>query len=146
MVDRRTQLNIVGNIVVFGFAILITLSYLSKSIENKPIDIAGSIMHSVFAVMLLSILIVQIQQNRLLYYFRKKYPEMAAKEVPEYGPPDRLLYFLRGESSALIKQDEKLQRMKRQIIMFFIIALPLPASIMLCIGAVLILRSVLHLA
>jgi hypothetical protein len=144
MVDRRTQLNILGGVVVFGAGILSTLFSVFKSIQSEPIDIAGIIMHSIFTLVLLSILIVQIQLNRLLYYFTKKYPKVAAKEVPENGPPGRLLYFLRGESSALIEQDEKLRQMKRHIIAFFIIALPLPASIMLCVGAVLILRLLLH--
>jgi len=138
MVDRRTQLNILGNVVVFGSGILIFLSDVFKSIQYKPMDKAGVIMHMIFIVVFLSIIIVQVQQNRLLYYFTKKYPEVAAKEVPQKGPPGRLLYFLRGESSALIQQDEKLQKMKRHIIVFFIISVSLPVSIMLCVGAGLI--------
>ena len=101
------------------------------------IDISGVIMLSIFVLTGVLWLIVAIQGHRLFFIFRKKYPEVARREIPSafevYGrDPERFLYFFRKKSSALIQQDETLWKLKRQIIVLGITSLALPASFILC--------------
>ena len=99
-------------------------------------DTAGIIMLSVFILTGLLWFIVFIQGSRLFFTFRKKYPEVAKKEIP-YAfelyrrDPERVFYFFRKKSSALIQQDETLRKLKRQIIVFGIASLALPVSFIL---------------
>jgi hypothetical protein len=81
-------------------------------IKSVPTDIVGIAMDTVGILCSLLVFITFVQCHGLLYFFREKFPEVAAKEVPENGPPGRLMYFLRKEPSALIQQDEKLRKMK----------------------------------
>ena len=71
-----------------------------------------------------------VQSHRLFYRFRKRYPEVAKREIPfafEFKQhPEKVLYFLRRKSVDILRADEGLWRLRNQVVVLSVLALLVP--------------------
>ena len=83
-----------------------------------------------------------IQSHRLFYKFRAKYPEIAQREIPRafetYEHPEKLLYFLRGKSREVLRNDPELWGLVQQVRVLVILSVLVPPA-----GFFFLLRSVM---
>ncbi|MFZ2445529.1 MAG: hypothetical protein WAW37_04160 [Syntrophobacteraceae bacterium] len=89
-----------------------------------------------------------VQHNRLYFSFRKKYPEIAQKEIPHvfndlHRHPEKVNYFYRKKAIPVLKQDPDLWNLRQQVIILTILALGVPVSFM-AIGFILVIISMIY--
>lgn len=79
---------------------------------------------------------VVIQLHRILFKFRKKYPEIASREIPYvfddlHRHTEKGLYFYREKAIPVLKQDNELWEMRQRIILLTKVAFALPIGFIL---------------
>jgi hypothetical protein len=95
----------------------------------------------IFALTVVFVFALFVQKHRLYYSFRKRYPEVARKEIPHvfndlHHHPEKFNYFYRKKAIPVLKQDPELWRLRQQVMILTILGLGLPVSFMV-IGFVL---------
>ena len=73
-----------------------------------------------------------IQSHRLFYKFRAKYPDIAQREIPRAFEtcehPEKLLYFLRGKSREVLRNDPELWGLRQQVKVLTILSVLVPPA------------------
>lgn len=72
-----------------------------------------------------------VQSHRLLFKFRKKYPDIAKKDIPHafddaIRHPEKFLYFIRSKNRDVLSQDLEIASLTRQVLILFRLAILVP--------------------
>jgi len=74
-----------------------------------------------------------MQSHRMFYTFRKKYPEIAKKKIPNaftrYADPEKILFFFRKENLPLFQADKKIWRLRQHTKVLFALSVGVPLLI-----------------
>ena len=78
-----------------------------------------------------------IQSHRMFYLFRKKYPQIAKKEISNafkpYADPAKILFFFKAKNIPLLKNDKEVWRLRQQTKVLFFLSIGLPLIIILIV-------------
>jgi hypothetical protein len=90
--------------------------------------------------------LVVVQSSRMFSKFRKKYPEIARKEIVNalepYRDPDKFFFFFKKNNIPLLQKDKEIWSLRQQVkILFFLSILFLFASIMVILLIVIFLAE-----
>jgi hypothetical protein len=86
---------------------------------------------SLFVLTCLIWLSLWVQSHRLLFKFRKKYPDIARKDIPyvfndAIRHPDKFLYFIRSKNRQALSKDPEISSLGRQVLILFRLAILVP--------------------
>jgi hypothetical protein len=78
--------------------------------------------------------------QRLLHQFKQKYPDVAEKEIPNIFEgirhPEQFLYFYRQRAAEVLKDDEMLLKLRRQLFVLTWLALAVPIPSMIALATI----------
>jgi len=95
--------------------------------------IMENILDSIFIVIIICWLLLLIQSHRMFYTFKKKYPEIAKRKIPNaftrYADPGKILFFFKKENLSLLQNDKKIWRLRQQTKILFFLSIGVPLLI-----------------
>ena len=87
----------------------------------------------IFVIIISCWVLTLIQSHRMFYAFRKKYPEIAKKKIPNaftrYADPEKILFFFKRENLPLLQKDKKIWRLRQQTKILFTLSIGVPLLI-----------------
>jgi len=90
---------------------------------------------SIGLVMIVFWLLLFVQSHRMFYLFKKKYPEVVKRKIPNafdsYADPEKILFFFRKENLSLLKNDKEIWHLRRQTKVLFLLSIGAPVLIFL---------------
>jgi hypothetical protein len=78
--------------------------------------------------------------QRLLHQFKQAYPDLAEREIPRVFEgvrhPEQFLYFYRRRAAQVLKDDPRLLRLRRRLVVltWLAVTLPIPTLIALAVA------------
>ena len=95
------------------------------------------VLEIIVTIILICWVLCFIQSTRMLYLFRRKYPEIARKEIAHafdfYAHPEKLFYFFREKNNQFLKDDIEVWNIREQVKLLAIISIALPLLIALIV-------------
>ena len=92
-----------------------------------------TIIDSIFIIIITCWILALIQSHRMFYTFKRKYPEIAKRKIPNaftrYADPEKILFFFKRENLSLLQNDKEIWRLRQQTKILFTLSIGVPLLI-----------------